>query len=800
MDFQELEAMEGLRWSWNTWPASKSSASALVVPLSVMCAPLMPSPDLPLLAYEPLRCDRCAAVLNPYARVDYPSRIWLCPFCYNKNRFPRTYAGIIETNLPAELFPNYSTVEYQLAPARRVAPASSPASNPNILLNRHNHSWANGVSSSSSSPSLSSSSSFLSLSGGGGGCDLKGGGVGPAFVFVVDLCSIGEELRALKNELLLVISQLPENALLGLVTFDSMVHVHDLGFADCSRVVVLHGERELSSEQIQQFFGIQWTKQQFGTEPSVQRQGFLLPVSECEFNITTTIEELQSSAHVFAGHRPQRSTGAAILVALGLLEGCLMNTGSRIMVFTSGPATLGPGIIVNSDLSIPIRTHRDIINGHAPYYEKCSSFYANLSQRLSDASVVLDMFACSLDQVGVAELKSPIERSGGFIILAESFESDQFRKCLRHIFSRDDEGNLNMLFDVTIEIVTTGDLKICGALGPCVSLKKKNASVSDNEIGEGGTNMWKLCTVTHKTSIAFFFQVGDEQKVHAGSAFFIQFITCYRHGNRGLQKRVTTAARRWVASHSPEIGASFDQEAAASVMARLAIHRAQNCHARDVIRWLDDKLISFASKFGDYVPEDPTSFRLTSNFSLYPQFMYYLRRSQFIDVFNNTPDETTFYRLMLNREGVVGSLIMIQPTLFQYCFDGPPVPVLLDVRSISPDVILLFDSYFHVVIHYGSKIAQWRKLGYDKDPNHENLRKLLEAPQVEAEQLVAERIPVPKLIKCDQHDSQARFLLAKLNPSVTHKSTYKDGTDIVFTDDLSLEVFIEHLQELAVQG
>lgn len=292
----------------------------------------------------------------------------------------------------------------------------------------------------------------------------------------------------------------------------------------------------------------------------------------------------------------------------------------------------------------------------------------------------------------------------------------------------------------------------------------------------------------------------NEQKPQPSSAFFIQFITHYRHGNMGLRKRVTTAARRWVGIHSPDIASGFDQESAASVMARLAIHETEKSFARDVVRWLDKLLIRFASKFGDYMPEDPSSFRLSSNFSLYPQFMYHLRRSQFIEVFNSSPDETVFFRLMLNREGVVGSLIMIQPTLLQYSFDGPPIPVLLDVCSLSPDVILLFDSYFYVVIHYGSNIAQWKKLGYAKDPNHESLRKLLEAPEIDAEQLVAERVPVPKLIKCDQHSSQARFLLAKLNPSVTHNSTYADGADIIFTDDVSLQVFIEHLQELAVQG
>lgn len=525
----------------------------------------------------------------------------------------------------------------------------------------------------------------------------------------------------------------------------------------------------------------------------------MLPVSEFEFNITATLEEVHSSTQAMHGHRPRRCTGAAIATAHGLLEGCIGNSGSRIMVFTSGPITLGPGIVVDSDLSSAIRSHQDIINGCAPYYRKSVGFFRQVSQRLCEASIVLDVFASSLDQVGVAELKEPVESSGGFLMLAESFESNQFKNCLRHIFKRD-KGCLKMNLDATVEIVTTKDVKICGALGPCVSLQKRNNIVSNNEIGEGGTYIWKLGTLTSKTCIAFLFQVNDGQKIQPGSAFFIQFITRYQYGNMGIRKRVITVARRWVGSKSPDITSGFDQEAAASVIARLAIQRAENCHARDVIRWLDDMLIRFASKFGDYVPEDPSSFQLSSNFSLYPQFMYYLRRSQFIDIFNSTPDETAFFRLMLNREGVVGSLIMIQPTLLQYSLDGPPVPVLLDVQSLSSDVILLFDSYFYVVIHYGSKIAQWRKLGYNKDPNNDSLRRLLEAPELDAGKLVAERVPPPRLIKCDQHSSQARFLLAKLNPSITHNSTYGNGSDVIFTDDLSLQVFIDHLQVLAVQG
>jgi protein transport protein SEC23 len=626
-------------------------------------------------------------------------------------------------------------------------------------------------------------------------------GAGPAFVFVIDACSTEDELQALKNELLHVVSQLPDNCLVGLVVFDSMVRVFDLGFTECSRAVVFHGERELSSDQIKKLLGIHHMKQQLANQHGFQRQGFLLPLFECEFNITTSIEEIQSSSLSIKGHRPKRATGVAISVSASLLEGCMNMPGSRIMVFTSGPATIGPGMIIDTDLGNDIRTHRDINNGYSSHYRKSSEFYKQLSDRLTYSSIVLDLFACSLDQAGAMELRSPVESSGGFMMLGDSFESEQFQKCLGHLFEKDEDGNLKMCFDITIEIVTTKDVKVSGALGPCVSLRKNNGLVSEKEIGEGGTYVWKLGSLSSKTCIAFFFHVNDEQKAQPGSAFFIQFITRYRHGSMGIRKRVTTAARRWAGPRSPEVNAGFDQETAAAVMSRLAMQETERSYAHDVVRWLDQMLIRFAAKFGDYVQEDPTSFRLSSNFSLFPQFMYYLRRSQFIDVFNTSPDETAFFRLMLNREGVVSSLIMIQPTLFQYSFDGPPIPVLLDVCSISPDVILLFDSYFHVVIHYGSKIAQWRKLGYERDPNQESFRMLLEAPVIDAEQLVADRIPVPKLIKCDQHSSQARFLLAKLNPSVTQNTrSYTEGSEIILTDDVSLQVFIEHLQALAVQG
>jgi protein transport protein SEC23 len=200
-----------------------------------------------------------------------------------------------------------------------------------------------------------------------------------------------------------------------------------------------------------------------------------------------------------------------------------------------------------------------------------------------------------------------------------------------------------------------------------------------------------------------------------------------------MRLRVTTIARNFAEAGSPSIAASFDQEAAAVLMARIAVFKAEIDDSPDVLRWLDRMLIRLCQKFADYRKEDPTSFRLSDNFSIYPQFMFHLRRSQFLQVFNNSPDETAFYRHILNEEDVNNSLIMIQPTLMSYGLDTAPQPVLLDSVSIKPDVVLLLDTFFHILIFHGETVAQWRKAGYQDQEGYENLKEQLEIPVTDAQ-------------------------------------------------------------------
>ena len=72
-----------------------------------------------------------------------------------------------------------------------------------------------------------------------------------------------------------------------------------------------------------------------------------------------------------------------------------------------------------------------------------------------------------------------------------------------------------------------------------------------------------------------------------------------------------------------------------------------------------------------------------SSSCLHLQFMFHLRRSPFLQVFNNSPDESSYYRHHFVRQDLTQSLIMVQPILYSYSFHGPPEVSLTPSTSLS---------------------------------------------------------------------------------------------------------------------
>ncbi|XP_005989219.1 protein transport protein Sec23A [Latimeria chalumnae] len=755
---QQNEDRDGVRFSWNVWPSSRLEATRMVVPVASLFTPLKERPDLPPIQYEPVLCSRatCRAVLNPLCQVDYRAKLWACNFCYQRNQFPPTYSGISEMNQPAELLPQFSTIEYVVQ---------------------------------------------------------RGPQMPLIFLYVVDTCMEDEDLQALKESLQMSLSLLPPTALVGLITFGRMVQVHELGCEGISKSYVFRGTKDLTGKQLQEMLGL--TKPavlQAGRGPQVQQpppsNRFLQPVQKVDMNLTDLLGELQRDPWpVPQGKRPLRSTGVALSIAVGLLECTFPNTGARIMTFIGGPATQGPGMVVGDELKIPIRSWHDIEKDNAKFVKKATKHFESLANRAATNGHVIDIYACALDQTGLLEMKCCSNNTGGYMVMGDSFNTSLFKQTFQRVFTKDMQGQFKMAFGGTLEIKTSREIKISGAIGPCVSLNARGPCVSENEIGTGGTCQWKICSLNPSTTLGIYFEVVNQHNapIPQGGRGAIQFVTQYQHSSGQRRIRVTTVARNWADAQTQIqiIAASFDQEAAAILMARLAVYRAESEEGPDVLRWLDRQLIRLCQKFGDYHKDDPTSFRFSETFSLYPQFMFHLRRSPFLQVFNNSPDESSYYRHHFMRQDLTQSLIMIQPILYAYSFNGPPEPVLLDSSSILADRILLMDTFFQILIYHGETIAQWRKAGYQDMPEYENFRHLLQAPVDDAQEILHSRFPMPRYIDTEHGGSQARFLLSKVNPSQTHNNMYAWGQESgapILTDDVSLQVFMDHLKKLAVSS
>jgi protein transport protein SEC23 len=533
---------------------------------------------------------------------------------------------------------------------------------------------------------------------------------------------------------------------------------------------------------------------------------FLLPVQQAEFQITNALEQMQKDPWPVANdRRALRCTGVALSVAVGMLETSFQNAGARVMLFAGGPATEGPGQVVGPELREPIRSHHDIDRDNIKYYKKAVKFYDNLAKRTAHNGHVIDIFAGCLDQVGLLEMKGLPNSTGGHMILTDSFTSSQFKQSFVRVFDKDAQDLLLMGFNASLEVLTTKELKVTGLIGHAVSLNKKSGSVGEAECGIGNTCAWKMCGIDPTASYGVYFEIanqgGPSTMQQGPSRALMQFLTYYQHSGGQYHLRVTTIARNLSGpGGDPALAQSFDQEAAAVLMSRIAVFKAEVDDGPDVLRWVDRMLIRLCARFADYRKDDPTSFRLEKNFTLYPQFMFHLRRSQFLQAFNNSPDETAFYRHVLNHEYVGNSLVMIQPTLDAYSLEHEgALPVLLDSASIQPAHILLLDTFFQILIFHGETMAEWRKAGYQDQDGYENFKAILDAPKEDARELVQDRFPLPRFIICDAGGSQARFLLSKLNPSTTHASGGYGGvsqtSQTIFTDDVSLQTFMDHLMK-----
>lgn len=738
--FQQREDVDGVRFAWNYLPSTKSEAAKLAVPVSCLYTPLRYNEDLPVVAYDPRHCQQCKAVMNPFCQVD-PAGFYICPLCNSRNALPPHYQNV-QGPVP-EL--THTTMEYI---------TTRPVKQP------------------------------------------------PVFLYVVDLCQDDDNLNALKRTLADSLAYLPDNVLVGLITFGQLVQVHDLTASNFKRSYVFRSGKEYTEKEIAQMLQKPLISQP-GQPPAQNTLHRLFqPLVQVEEELINIFESLTPDPWpVRHGDRSVRSTGSAINIATAILGQCFAGFGARIFLFVGGLCTSEPGLIVNKELKEPIRSHSDIDKDNAKYYKKAVKFYEGIANRAAKNSHSIDLFGGCLDQVGFLEMKSLPLKTGGVLLLTDAFTTTIFSNSFLSLFNKDgddEDSHLLMAFNGTLDIKCSRELKIGGVIGHASSLNVKT-NVSDVETGMGGSCQYKICSLGPQHTYGIYFDVANTTALNPNHLLYIQFITHYQHSSGTFRMRVTTICNAMTADDNA-LANYFDQEAATVLMARLTLHKAEQDDGADVLRWIDRTLIKLCQKFTDYRKDDESSFKLHRDFELYPQFIYHLRRSQFLQVFNNSPDETAFYRHVLLTEDTTNSMTMIQPSLLSFDLQSTePEPVLLDSVSIKEDRILLLDTFFHILIYHGAKVAYWRK-HYLDNPDYAYIKDFLQLPKVEAAELLTGRFPLPRFIDTEEGGSQARFLYSKLNPSSTYNSADVTAGAVVLTDDVSLQVFMSHLKKLVVSG
>ena len=752
-DIISNDELNGIKFVWNTLPRSREDATKIVVPIGFHYNPIIKNENLALLEYEPLKC-RCGSIISPLFNYSTRSKVWECPFCKTRNTFPKAYADFIsDENLPAELFKENNTVEYKL---------NTKQANP------------------------------------------------PIFMFLIDTALEEDELNQLKESIQEIISTLPQDCQIGLITYGRMCNVIELGSTDFPISYALNGEKSYKSFEIQELLGLLIRNTNSNNEGTFvnahNRPKFIMPVSEVSFFVNSFLDDLQPEGwSKESNQRDSNCVGLALNAAISILEAYGSNECSRIEVFMGGPGTIGEGKIVGTELKETIRNYIDFEKGNpnTKYYKPACDFYEKLAQRAVMSGIIIDIFSCCLNQVGLYEMKTLSSRTGGYIIFTDSFSTMIFKDSLRKIFVLDENGNLKMNFKAKLNFNCTNNYKIRGALGHLFSLKKKSLLISDAIIGEGNTVEWSLGGINPSSTYTFFLDCNDQIK--EGKSAIFQLLTTYVAGDRSLRLRVSTINRRisnsLEASNTlDEIGNSFDQEAAAVLIGRVCVNKNfKGEDSKESLKWIDKTLIHLMSKFAKYTKDNPNTFKLTSKFNFFPQFMFYLRRSSFIQSFNESPDESTYYKYLLLGESVQNCTVMIQPLLFEYTAENPsPTPVYLDLNSLKNNCVLLLDTFFHVVVWHGIDVMKWREEGYQDQEGYENIKQMLEEPQDYAQNILEERLPTPRFVSCDSGSGQERLLKSTVNPSSESKNLHKE--EGFFSDDVDLKIFMDSLKKLSVSS
>lgn len=92
--------------------------------------------------------------------------------------------------------------------------------------------------------------------------------------------------------------------------------------------------------------------------------------------------------------------------------------------------------MVAKEKSKEMRSHKDLAADAAPLWKPALRFYSDLAGQLIRGHLAVDVFACALEQSGLAEMKPAIQATGGLVVQTDTFLNPVFKDSLSRVFAK----------------------------------------------------------------------------------------------------------------------------------------------------------------------------------------------------------------------------------------------------------------------------------------------------------------------------------------------------------------------------
>lgn len=821
--------LDGVKFNWNVLPSTRLEASQLLTPIGCLYTPLHTRDTkylpIPYSKCQPLICPECDNYINVYAKIDRANKMWWCPFCETRTLFPPDYVlppqnPSSDDEIPVEFRQSSSTIVYELP-----NDISSGLANPPPL----------------------------------------------AYVFMIDAYQNIDDVTQFEKLITRVVESievLPEGSLVSVITYEEKVQVHNI--SNNSSALFSYEDVFGANYNFEAVFQDESLKAHINKtmkitpnvpydwedSPLVKNGVFTQLSAQNSPMVLAYIRNLASK--ITHTYKPLRATGLAHYIATYLLsQASSKGFIGKVLVFMNGPGTLNPGCIVDPRPGAKIRSHNDIVNLEAPHFVSSSRFYEVLGIiatgcLIEDAATSsntvntpeplplaprfsFDVYSCSLDQVGLYEMKSMILSSSGQIFICESFHSYQFKNALARSITK-----TSTKYNCKLTVATSRGAKVHKLVGhgsPLPSYYQQRPKLSSLQHERISDSVTEFDCSTKKTSItnqwwfnslgedtlAVFFDidtVSSSSKLHSFTGvkhIYIQFRlkywddSCWKLRVTTVMKpttlfimsnhqvRMTDGSYRLVNSKSKivkerELLASFDYKAWIILLARLLINKIDSSLGfgdfKTVVKQADSTLIRLLHYFGGIsVDRDNEGsfnpyenimsyYKINENFERLPSLMYHLRRNpQLINVFNSSPDETAYYHYWFLKANTECSIAMIEPRTLLIENDKydivQPDSQLLTIPS-SENKVLVMDSIFNVIIYYYSSELVLHP-SHNEELIYGNNEKIKPIMQLIKNQQQEKRQVEPRYVLTKKGHSQARFLVSRLSPQLNYTKKDSEG-------------------------